>query len=249
MTHPLLPPFGDYIVFADESGTPYLTTVDPTYPIFVLVFCVIHKAIYTEKIQPAIKKLKFEFFGHDMGILHANAIRKPSGDFSFLLHTERRELFFNRLNNILASADFQLITHVIDKQKLKEKYLKPFDPYHIALRMCVEQLNHFLTEHHQTGKITHIIAESRGEREDRDLELEFRRILDPAHNWGMANLFKVTDTPLELKFVEKKINSTGLQFADLVSQPIGRHLLSPIQNSRAFDIIQPKIWRQIWRFP
>ncbi len=51
-----LPNFSDYIVFVDESGSPTLSQVDAAYPIFVLVFCVINKLVYVDKIQPAIEQ-------------------------------------------------------------------------------------------------------------------------------------------------------------------------------------------------
>lgn len=244
----LLPDFSDYIVFVDESGSPTLTTIDINYPIFVLVFCLVKKTTYAEEIQPAIKKLKFEFFGHDMAVLHSHDIRKPKGEFSFLLHPERRAYFMKRVEEIVHNAQVHLIAHIIDKKLLLKKYTNPFDPYNIALRMCLEQTSLFLKQQGQSGKLTHVIAESRGVTEDRNLELEFRRILDPNHNWGMADKFPLNEIAFELKFAEKKINSAGLQFADLVGQPIGRNFLNPQQENRAYNIIKAKIWRQI-KFP
>lgn len=241
--------FSDYIVFVDESGSPTLNPLDPSYPIFVLVFCVIEKNIYAEKIQPAIKKLKFEFFGHDMAVLHSHDIRKPKGDFLFLLNPEKRQRFLTRIDEIMSAAEMDLIVHIIDKPALIRKYAKPFDPYHIALRMCLEQLSLFLRDKAQSGKLTHIIAESRGKTEDRHLELEFRRILDPGFNWGMADRFPVGETPFALKFVEKKINSAGLQLADLTGHPIGRNYLKPEQANHAFELIKKKVFRKVWKFP
>lgn len=241
--------FSDYIVFVDESGSPTLSPMDPQYPIFVLVFCVFDKAIYCDQVQPSIKRLKFEFFGHDMAVLHGHEIRKPRGDFDFLLNPIKRAAFFERLNSILAAADFDIIAHVVDKKRLVERYRRPFDPYHIALRMNLEQLNCFLREKKQAAKLTHVIAESRGAKEDNELELEFRRIQDRDYDWGLAPSFPVEDTPFSLKFVEKKINSAGLQFADLVGQPIGRNYLKPDQSNRAFEILREKVYRRIGAFP
>ncbi|MFM9851499.1 MAG: DUF3800 domain-containing protein [Sphingomonadaceae bacterium] len=244
-----LPNFSDYVVFIDESGSPTLSPMDPDYPIFVLVFCVFAKAAYCDAIQPAIKRLKFDFFGHDMAVLHGSEIRKPRGDFEFLLNPKRRQTFMGRLNEVIEGADFKIIAHVIDKKQLLKKYARPFDPYHIALRMNFEQLNSWLREKHQNGKLTHLIAESRGAKEDRELELEFRRIQDPNFAWGLAQKFPIEETPFTLKFVEKKINSAGLQFADLVGQPIGRNFLKPDQPNQAFTILERKIYRKIWSFP
>jgi Protein of unknown function (DUF3800) len=245
----VLPNFSDYIVFIDESGSPTLSPMDPDYPIFVLIFCVFAKAAYCDEIQSAIKRLKFDFFGHDMAVLHGSEIRKPKGDFEFLLNPKRRQAFMGRLNEVIEGADFKIIAHVIDKKQLLKKYARPFDPYHIALRMNLEQLNLWLRKKHQNGKLTHLIAESRGAKEDRELELEFRRIQDPNFAWGLAQKFPIGETPFTLKFVEKKINCAGLQFADLMGQPIGRNFLKPEQPNQAFTILKRKIYRKIWSFP
>ena len=101
----------------------------------------------------------------------------------------------------------------------------------------------------ENRKLCHLIAESRGKTEDQQLELEFRRVLDPEYGWGMAQQFSFTETPMQLRFVEKKINSAGLQIADLAAHPIGRHTLKPKQENRSFDIVSKKIFRQIWTFP
>jgi hypothetical protein len=244
-----IPEFSDYIVFVDESGSPTLQPLDPDYPIFVLVFCVVGKRDYADRIQPAIKHLMFEFFGHDLAVLHAHEIRKPKGEFAFLQNAELRARFLGRLDEVVRAAPMDLIVHIIDKPKLIRKYATPFDPYHIALRMCLEQLSLFVRERKQEGKLTHVIAESRGRVEDAWLELEFRRILDPNFNWGMAANFRIQETPFDLRFAEKKINSAGLQLADLTGQPIGRNYLKPDQPNHAFDVIRPKIYRKIWNFP
>lgn len=36
----------------------------------------------------------------------------------------------------------------------------------------------------------------------------------------------------------KTSNSAGLQLADLVARPIGRHVLNPAQPNPAFDVLQ-----------
>ncbi|MFT5226556.1 MAG: hypothetical protein ACI8XX_002318 [Polaribacter sp.] len=52
--------FSDYIVYVDESGDHGLKTIDPNYPVFVLVFCIFHKSHFIEKIVPAIQGFKFK---------------------------------------------------------------------------------------------------------------------------------------------------------------------------------------------
>ena len=47
---------------------------------------------------------------------------------------------------------------------------------------------------------------------------------------------------LSIDLIDKKANMTGLQIADLVSTPIGRHMLGPREPNRAFEVIRRKIW-------
>jgi hypothetical protein len=48
---------------------------------------------------------------------------------------------------------------------------------------------------------------------------------------------------LDIRFIDKKQNSMGLQLADLVAHPIGRHAINPDQPNRARDILEPKFRR------
>ena len=76
--------YSDYIIYVDESGDHGLApqSIDPAYPIFVLVFCIFEKAEYVETVVPAIQRLKFEFFGHDTVILHNTKIKKQEPPFA-----------------------------------------------------------------------------------------------------------------------------------------------------------------------
>ena len=83
---------------------------------------------------------------------------------------------------------------------------------------------------------TTVILERRGRREDDQLELEFRRIC-AGGNFGKHALC------FEPRFVSKAANVPGLQVADLMARPIGRHVIDPTQRNRAFDVLQGKLDR------
>jgi hypothetical protein len=228
--------FSDFIAYADESGDHSLTSIDPQHPVFVLAFCVVRKPTYIEKIVPAFQRLKFEFWGHDSVVLHGYEIRKAHGDFDILLNATTRTRFFDRLNAVIETADFTIIAAVIDKKRHVEKYADPLDPYEIALAFCMERLQRYLINLGQAERTTYVQVECRGRVEDAKLELEFRRICDGKNIIGkMPNL--------DIRFMDKKHNSTGLQLADLVAQPIGRHVVKPDQPNRAYDILEPKFRR------
>jgi hypothetical protein len=71
---------------------------------------------------------------------------------------------------------------------------------------------------------TPFLFERRGKKEDVELELVFRRLCDGASSWGKMPGFLV-------EFFDKKANLPGLQIADLVSMPIGQHVIRPEKRS------------------
>ncbi|GAB4262715.1 MAG: hypothetical protein Kow0065_13460 [Methylomicrobium sp.] len=89
--------FSDTIVYVDESGDHGLNSIDPSYPIFVLVFCIFHKRDYVQTVVPLIQEFKLKHFGHDQVILHKSD-------------------FLNELTDLVQKAPFTLISSVIDKQ-------------------------------------------------------------------------------------------------------------------------------------
>ncbi|WP_087869957.1 hypothetical protein [Bathymodiolus platifrons methanotrophic gill symbiont] len=54
------------------------------------------------------------------------------------------------------------------------------------MQFGLERIFYFLKGKQQTGKKTHIVFERRGRKEDDELELEFRRLLDKSQIKGMA---------------------------------------------------------------
>ena len=227
--------FSKYIVYVDESGDHSLQSIDANYPIFVLAFCVFHQRHYSEAIVPALEKFKFNHFGHDQVVLHENEIRKEKGAFNIFRSREQKNQFLDELTGIIEFSNFILISCTIDKRAL----IKPSDfesnTYHTALGFCMETLHEFLQEKGQHDRKTHIIVECRGDKEDKELELEFRRICDGNNRLGRT-------FPYEILFADKKVMSSGLQLADLVARPIGLRTLRPEQENRAFEILKKKFY-------
>ena len=81
----------DYIVYVDESGDHSLTSINPRYPLFVLSFCVFRKSVYNEQVAPALRRLKFAAFGHDMVVLHESDMRRRRGAFAHLMQAPREQ--------------------------------------------------------------------------------------------------------------------------------------------------------------
>jgi hypothetical protein len=121
-------------------------------------------------------------------------------------------------------SPFTIIAVVIHKTRFAEKHGESRNPYHFAMRLGLERVDKHLKRHGQDDRSTHVVFESRGRREDAELELEFRRVCD-GMNYTSKRL------PLAFVLADKRINSTGLQLADLTARPIGRYVMNPAQTN------------------
>lgn len=240
--------FSDYIVYVDESGDHGLQTIDPNFPVFALACCVMPKSVYLKNIVPSFQEFKFRFWGHDAVILHENGIREGEGDFS-ILRTKPglRDIFMNDMSNLISNAQFRIIASVIDKMRLQEKYVNPFNPYDIALHFCLERLIEYLLRNGQREKTVHVVFECRGHDVDKELKQTFQNICQNNVQFGYrsTDFLRVT---FESVFAKKSMNSTGLQIADLIVRPIALDAFRPDQPNRAMDIIRTKVY-EIKRFP
>lgn len=234
---------GDFIVYVDESGDHGIESIDRDYPIFVLSFCCFRIEDYINKAVPKLQRFKFNYFGHDQVILHEHDIRKQNGTFAFLRKDRQlREQFLKDVASLVVDTPFDIISVVVDKQKLKLKYPEPYNSYNLGLRFGLERLLDYLLVRNQARKQIHIVFEQRGKREDDELELEFRRICDENDQFGYK---KIDFNKIRFRsfFVDKRTNSCGLQLADLTARPIGLSYLRPGQKNRAFEVISEKIFR------
>lgn len=226
--------FSEYVIFVDESGDHGITSINPENPVFVLAFCIFKKLDYISTVKAAVTKLKFDFWGHDLAILHSHEIRRSKGDFSFLFNEEMRRIFLHALNETLTLLPFSIVATSIDKRLLQSGGQNPQNPYLIALEYCLRHAYIFMEQQNQLEYLTHIIVESRGKSEDLDLECAFREICSQSQSLGRAY-------PFTIRFASKKTNSIGLQIADLVAYPIARNSIKKNQPNKAFDIVRKKL--------
>ncbi len=227
---------GRYIFYADESGDHSLTSIDATYPVFALALCGFTKTTYCSRVVPRFQRIKFQYFGHDATVLHEREIRKQIGDFRILTNARIRFAFMNDIAVALEASPFKIFSTVILKADLRyELFLE--NPYAISLRVCLQQAYRFLSARNEIGKRTFFVFEKRGPREDAELELEFRRIVDGDNDIGLHM------PGFQIHFSDKRTNSTGMQIADLTARPIGLSVFRPEQPNRAFELISKKIYR------
>ena len=166
--------FSDYIVYVDESGDLGLRNIDRGFPLFCLAMCVFPIQDYANTTVPAISALKFQHWGHDGVILHENEIRQRKGDFKGIIQNRENELqLIKDIHTIITEANFQIVASVINKAALIKKYSNPWSPYELAVHFCLERLHRLMIGKGQPGKTVHVVFESRGKKEDHELELAF----------------------------------------------------------------------------
>lgn len=230
-----MPEFNAYTIFVDESGTDNLKKFKDDDRYFVLAFCIFDKNYYAQKAVPKFQKLKFETFGHDQTVIHGYDMMNCVGDFKCLQDSKLRGVFLTRLTEIIESTNFILISTVIDKKLLNERYTTPQNPYDLALKYSLERIDKFMVERNQLDKTTHIIIESRDKISNQKLENAFNRIKN-GENWNKIQ-FK-----FEIEFISKKSNSTGLQIADLVAEPIRCKFMRPDKKHQNFESLEHKFY-------
>jgi hypothetical protein len=226
----------DHVVYVDESGDHGLQSIDPEYPLFVLVFCLFRAGDYADRVCPSLASFKFRYFGHDGVVLHERDIRKALPPFQSLVNPDTRSRFLGDLTAVVHRSPFQIIASVIRKARLRDQYSEPANVYDLALGFGLERLTMELEARGHGTVNTHVLLERRGRQEDSQLELEFRRVCDGANLLGRQ-------LPLLPVFVDKRANLPGLQLADLVARPIGQHVLHPEKRNRAFETIRDKLRR------
>ena len=134
------PAFGDYLVFVDESGDHGLQGVSSDYPVFVLLFVIVHKEAYSSHVCPELQRFKFHFWGHDEVVLHEHEIRKPREHFLILRQPETRQQFLDRLTRFMESAPVAVVAIIIDKPRYAAQYHVPVNPYEYAMEAGLERV-------------------------------------------------------------------------------------------------------------
>jgi hypothetical protein len=139
----------------------------------------------------------------------------------------------------MRSLDYVVVACVIKKEKHLERYgLSALDPYILSLHVLVER---FCFE---IGKVENgglIVAEKRGSRLDRELDLAWLEL--KIKGTGYLSPSTIDRRIVGLETIEKKRNMAGLQLADLVISPLARWILGK-KTHEDFDIVEKKLRRR-----
>jgi hypothetical protein len=225
----------NFALFMDESGDHNLRSIDQNFPVFCLVGCIFERDYYHRIVRPRVDAFKLRFWNTTQVILHSREIRKHHGVFSFLDNENRRQEFYEALNDLMRGLECTILAVVILKQAhLNEYGLQARHPYHLSLEFILERYS-LMMRRRGIGGTGYILAESRGEREDHLLKAEYQRLREGGTFY--QDLSNITGFWME----KKAKNIVGLQIADLVAYPIAAKVLRPEVEQKAFDALLEKI--------
>lgn len=226
------------VMYLDESGDHNLQVIDRDYPIFVLGGVILESPQAEHEMQQKLDALKRELFGNSQIILHTSDITRNRRGFERLQESEFRKEFYARINQFMAESQFMITACAIRKCPHTHS-LNPIktDAYLRSLSVLTGLFANEITASKSQGII---IAERRGNQLDNQLITAWEQFLTQqgatqfsAPNWT---------SKINLQLRSKRENLAGLQLADLVVGPIGRHLIGKSPKDD-FRIIERKLLR------
>jgi hypothetical protein len=207
------------ILFLDESGDHSLAKIDAQYPVFTLCGVMMDERYHQDVATARLDAFKKELFGTNKIVLHTADFTRNKSGFEAMSQHEFRARFFTGLQILLIGLDFKIVACVVKKQAHLKKYgLNALDPYLLSLSVLVER---FIFECGSNGGS--IVAEARDATLNNALELAFLDLKISGTTYIPATKIKRRIHNFAIR--EKRENIAGLQVADVVATPIGRHVL------------------------
>ena len=228
-----------YYLFIDESGDHGLKTIDEGFPVFLLCGVLVSEVEYFN-INSVVNRLKIKYWNNTNVILHSLDIRKCSNEFKILFNLTIKERFYEDINHILTSSNYNIISSAIDKIAFIKKYGKlEDDVYEIALSFILERTI-FCLDEMKDCKSLEIIIEKRGRKEDLKLSSHLHKLSQIGTYY--VDVERMKKYAIKYKFLGKKENSNGLQISDLLAYPIARKIITPEGVNISFELIKEKFY-------
>ena len=226
------------VLFLDESGDHNLTVIDSNFPMFVLGGVIVDRDYAEGPLAEAFDQFKDELFGRTDILLHTVDIARNKNGFESLSNAQLRSQFYEKLTSLVSELDYSVIACAIRKNDHFRHYgTAAVDLYRLSLHALAEFFCDDIGAVRNGGKI---VAESRNPTLDQDLEHSWSSLR--RRNSGYSGAEMIRDRIQSLTFRIKKGNVAGLQLADLVVSPIGRHLLGK-QDNDDWLIVEQKLRR------
>ena len=229
-------------MYVDESGDHVMAPTkwsSPDARYLGLTGVVIASETYRTRTHPELEALKQQFFPHPSispVILVRNRITKKLGPFGVLNDPVTAAHWEQRIIQFMGEHISRIFTVVVDKQAHFDLYgAAAQHPYNYCATTLAEMYSYWL--HSVAGK-GDVVAEARGGKDDRELEVGFRNFMETGNESIEASLLQSCITSRDIKIRPKSSNITGLQLADLIAYPATRSIL--LENNLPLHI-QPSL--------
>lgn len=209
------------VLFLDESGDHNLSLIDPQYPVFVLGGAIVEKEYAEGELVREMNAFKRELFGSIDIVLHTADITRNRNGFERLKDGSFRKVFYAALNELMRHLHYSVVACAIRKDAHLSRFgVAALDPYLLSLDVLVEQFCLAIGKRIGGGVI---VAEKRNATLDRELDLAWLNLKIQGTRYRQAR--EIDERIIGLNLRSKRDNVAGLQLADLVVSPIGRHVL------------------------
>lgn len=226
------------VLFLDESGDHNLSVIDPQYPLFVLGGAIVDKDYAEGGLTDELNAFKQALFGRIDIVLHTADITRNRNGFENLKDAAFRNRFYAALNALMRRLRYSVVACAVRKNEHLSRYgVAALDPYMLSLDVLVER---FCFEIGNVSGDGVIVAERRDPTLDRELELAWLNLKIQGTRYVQAK--HIEDRIIGLNLRAKEDNIAGLQLADLVISPIGRHVLGKA-DKEDWNIVQEKLRR------
>ena len=208
-------------LYLDESGEHNPSANSADYPIFVLGGITTDKDYADGPLTDALDDFKRQWLGQtDIPLHTADIVRNRKG-FELLKDAGFRGRFYERLNALMRELQYSVVACAVRKDAPAFHRLSARDLYLVCFKALVSLFCEEVGDVRDGGII---IAESRSSTPlNRALEREWLDLR--SSGTGRVSGNAVANRILALSLRAKQDNVAGLQMADLVISPIGRHLL------------------------
>lgn len=233
-----------------------MTHVSSVWPVFVLVGVLVGERHYAKRVVPAVQRLKQDYGLPPDVPLHSRAIRRWDPPFDFLRDTDVKQAFYTDISSLFTRLQLRLFSVVIDKRRLASRYLLA-SPYDISISQLLSLVcGSPGMPAPWRPNVARIVAESRGRREDKELQREFQAFRQRGlHNYGAEGVSRRTAStvnavyPDKIRFLRKSLVVAGLELADLAAYPIGRAAVDNNWDNPAYLVLATRLGAPVVLFP